>query len=355
MVNTSGLIRIWDTGSGNLLSTIESSVGRLFFSPDGSRLLALNPAGKVQVWDVTPGIKPGLQQTLDGFGSHAKALVFSPDGKGLLAGSMWSFQRWALGDDSKWRIPALSQVFNPSSQAINISADGKYLAKGGEQGSIQVWDTQNGKLLKTLSGHPTGALDGTTTGYIAVLKFHPDSKQLASGGTDRKIRLWDVEAGELLTEIDTGDEIKTSIMNFSPDGHYLAASDQGLDIQIFDLHTGQLVQKLDVFAKSFAFAPDGVTLAISAEGLPLALIDIRTGKIIQTLPTQIVALQHIFSPDGGLLATINVDDVVIWDLSKGRVALRISHRNITSLAFSLDGRQMAVGYGDGVVKVWRLP
>lgn len=110
---------------------------------------------------------------------------------------------------------------------------------------------------------------------------------------------------------------------------------------------------MNFFARSFAFGPDGVTLAISAQGLPLLLVDIRTGKIIQTLPTQTVAEKHIFSPDGGLLATINVDDVVLWDVSKGRVVLRISQRDIASLAFSPDGKTLAIGYGDGVVKVWK--
>lgn len=352
IVNTSGRIRIWETSSGKLLSTIESCGGQLFFSPDGGRLLALNPDGIVQVWDVHPEKEPKLQQTLDGFTSMVESLAFTSDGKALLVGSPRSFQRWSLSDGSNQRSPALSLVFNQSSQAFDISADGKYLATGAEHGSIQVWDTQSGKLLQTLSGHPTGAMDGTTDGYIAVLKFHPNSKQFASGGADGKIRIWDVETSQLLKELDTENTIRTTLLSFSPDGHYLAASDENSPIQLWDLSTGQRAQQLNFFARSFAFGPDGVKLAVSAEGLPLSLVDIRTGNIIQTLQAQFIALQHTFSPDGSLLATINVDDVVIWDISKGRVVLRISQRGIASLAFSPDGKRLAIGCSDGTVHLW---
>jgi WD40 repeat protein len=62
-----------------------------------------------------------------------------------------------------------------------------------------------------------------------------------------------------------------------------------------------------------------------------------------------------FSPDGKLLATGGDDQVVkIWDLAtlKEQADLEGPTHSITSLTFSADGRALASGCADGVIRLW---
>jgi len=70
---------------------------------------------------------------------------------------------------------------------LALSSDGKTLASGDAEGTIQVWDVTAGKELAAFKGN---------RGWVACIAFSPDGKTLASGGADRVIRLWDVPKGK---------------------------------------------------------------------------------------------------------------------------------------------------------------
>ena len=69
--------------------------------------------------------------------------------------------------------------------ALAFSPDGKTLAIGSGEGSIQVWTLDpNHKIQTIFTGHQ---------GSIHVLMFSPDGKTLASGSADGTILLWDMK------------------------------------------------------------------------------------------------------------------------------------------------------------------
>jgi WD40 repeat protein len=66
---------------------------------------------------------------------------------------------------------------------LAFSPDGKLLASGSSDRTIKLWDVATGKERATLRGH---------AGEVSSVCFSPDGKVLASGGDDRTIKLWDV-------------------------------------------------------------------------------------------------------------------------------------------------------------------
>ena len=66
-----------------------------------------------------------------------------------------------------------------------LSPDGKILASGSSDKTIKLWDVATGREIRTLSGH---------THWVNSVAFSPDGKILASGSWDGRILLWDVEA-----------------------------------------------------------------------------------------------------------------------------------------------------------------
>lgn len=81
------------------------------------------------------------------------------------------------------------------------SEDGKFLYTSGKEGSIIKWDLCTGKKLstvhkkRTLKGKQKADPDGHTD-EIWTLALSSDGKYLASGGKDRLIGVWDVESAD---------------------------------------------------------------------------------------------------------------------------------------------------------------
>lgn len=68
-----------------------------------------------------------------------------------------------------------------SIMTICVSADGKALASGGEDKKLKIWGLESGEELGTMSGHANS---------IKAIRFSRDSKQIASAGDDKSIRIW---------------------------------------------------------------------------------------------------------------------------------------------------------------------
>jgi WD40 repeat protein len=79
-------------------------------------------------------------------------------------------------------------------QAVAVSPDGRWLATGGDDSLVTIWDFKTGKKLKTFGGH---------RGAISALRFSPDGAKLLSGSTDKSIRVWDLAWDKLFARIQT--------------------------------------------------------------------------------------------------------------------------------------------------------
>lgn len=107
------------------------------------------------------------------------------------------------------------------------SEDGKSLYTAGKEGSIIKWDLHTGKKLftvykqRSVKGKQKEDLNGHTD-EIWALALSSDGKYLASGGKDRVIGVWNVEKADAITWVKgfTGhrDSISVSLFTFGLDG-----------------------------------------------------------------------------------------------------------------------------------------
>ncbi|WZO99090.1 hypothetical protein EP7_000683 [Isosphaeraceae bacterium EP7] len=159
-------------------------------------------------------------------------------------------------------------------------------------------------------------------GVGSILSMSPDGRTLATArlradmDESTHVRLWDVATGSLVRTFDDGEFVYK--LSFSPDGGTLAAV-RGTLVG-WDLVSGELsglTKAVGPFVTSMAFAPDGSSLAVQQGSGKIALIDTTDGHVRAAFNyLQPAALA--FSPDGRRLAVAAEERVTVWDIGTRR-------------------------------------
>lgn len=247
-------IKIWDADTGALIKTLTGHSGNvrsIAFSPDGNRLASGSDDFTIKIWDTGSG---ALIKTLEGRTGFVYSVVFHPDGRRLASGNGdWNGGWLTVWDlDAGVPLKSVSQLLPILSVAF--SRDGNNLASGGFDKTIKVWDTSTLTLLKTLSGH---------TDWVRSVAFSPDGRTVASGSEDKTIRLWDLSTERCRNTLNGHSDSVWSIA-FSPSGRSVASGSADRTTKLWDADTAGLLKTLDGHSDdvdSVAFSPNGCKLA----------------------------------------------------------------------------------------------
>ncbi len=246
------------------------------------------------------------------------------------------------------------QAHTAAVQALAFSPDEQTLATGSWDGTIKLWNLENGALLWM----------GQHSGSIHRLVFTPDGRALVSGGDDAAIRLWDISTGKHLQTL-SGQSSAVYALACSPDGSLLASGSFDGSIQLWQMQRAQAAQPGTAMGTltghsdlvwSLSFAPDGRTLASGSFDRTVKLWDVESLEVRETLAGHTAPVNAVvWSPDGSLLASGSRDQTIwLWDVERGnyRTALHGHTAVVHALAFTPDGRSLLSGSEDGTLRVW---
>jgi hypothetical protein len=146
---------------------------------------------------------------------------------------------------------------------------------------------------------------------------------------------------------------------FSPDGSLLAVARGLADVEVWEVGSEGLRAVIDgarvasISHRSVAFAPDGKTLAVALRQNGLMLWDVSGhGRPFTTTEIRPTAL--VYSPDGARMGLIPSPEqtALLWDLKRERTQVLYRSDRATDLVFSPDSRLLAVGCGDGWLRLY---
>jgi WD40 repeat protein len=172
-------------------------VGTIAWSPDGKHLAAYyfglfsNQTNEVNdtvsgvfVWETHNGTVIGKYETnhyplLEGpNGYGGKFLSWSPDSRFLAVVNQTEIQ---IIDANSQRIFTTYHGHVSQVQALAYSPDGQYIASGGYDWTVQVWESATGVLRFLYQGH---------TGVVRDLAWSPNGKDIVSCGDDGTVQVW---------------------------------------------------------------------------------------------------------------------------------------------------------------------
>lgn len=220
------------------------------------------------------------------------------------------------------------------------------LASGSDDGTISIWNTVEGKLVKRLRGHK---------GAINAVAFSDANMRLASASDDYTVRLWDVTEVEDSVFRGYPDSTNIKWLTVSSDNRYVAIS-ESWTTRIWDTVTADEAGRLEgfLFGGPPTFSSDSKQLALvvlsfsypcpSRLGTVITIWNIATGSR-EVYSEENREVRFIaFSPDGKRLASLSESSVVVWDLATKEKFNRLEGRFHAEkqISFSPDGKTLVL-------------
>jgi WD40 repeat protein/serine/threonine protein kinase len=329
-------------------------------SPDGQHLLTLGSEGALKLWSLP---EMAHVRTYESGPSSWSASAFRSDGQ------EFSVHQTGLGV-VRWRlsspIPLATYPLETGDEgnAVVYSPDGRYLVAGAAGGAIYQWEINGGRLMRTLTSESK---------IVHSMAFSPDGRWLVSAGDSGRIQIWDWARGEVnhtleahLTNLQAGTQGALRVA-FSPDGSLLASSGCDATAKLWSAGDWTLRNTLTGHKKKVVgvqFSPDSTLLATHSER-GVKLWDTQTGM---EQPNWIRCDQNIrravFQPDGRHLVTVeDLARATLWDLDapESGAFLKGHTSEVNAVRFSPDGRYLAssaghwLSGGDSRVLIWEMP
>lgn len=326
-----GRLCLWDVEKGHLLwmtrtefiqkGTEYYNLQEFYWSKDGRFVVTKSHNGTYQSWDSTTG------KILDVSGKRPDIMLIAEQpGKLPVNKDVEDFNVSNPKTKEVFKVKSFSRTAN----VYDLSHDGRLFAEGGSWGNaaIKLTEIKTGES-RFLDGHP---------GVVKAIAYSPDGRYVAVGGSDKNVYVFDV-ANRALAKTLAGHTRPLTSIAFSPNGKIVLSASKDSVLKAWNWQEGKLLRDFKSAEDSFgiqsvAFSPDGKYVLTTSDRVEFRLWDAERLQIIRSFKTReryestsgqmtigydaVPVSSAVFTKDGKRIVSGHVDGTVrIWDCSQG--------------------------------------
>jgi WD40 repeat protein len=352
------ILRIFDTEQDKFIYESpqfkDTKIKDLKFDPKAPYLYVSLTNGNVQVYDY---VKFELKKEFKESVFATQCLTSHPNGEIIIMANIGIIRFYNVK-----RKKTFKELGGKVSQIVNMAYDpnGDYMAVATGKATIQIWDLKLNKPISTIMG-------------FFPCQFTPDGKHLIAQQSNINMGLWNVETGELDSELPTMYMMQKSVC-VSPDGKYIAGGGMDMSVRVWDAQSKKVIAQLMPHVgiiNAVDIHPTQPWVAVATYGTSnpedatLKVWDFKSKKLIKEFTDQMIVSSDVkFSPDGKYMAASAWDKSIIIRETEGWTITKklTGHTNvITSIDFNKDGTVLvsggannAVDAFDNSVRFWKV-
>jgi len=302
-------------------------------------------------------------KVLSGHEHKINYLSFSHDSKYLASGGWDNTVRL-------WNLETFTEVHelkghNDWVREVCISYDNEYILSGSQDGTFFIWELISGKLKskvdispKEFSSKIFPEFERKYKNAVCAVTFSQDRKYAAIGSSDSFIRIYELESMQLIHTL-KGHNGSVFYIVFGKNDEIMVSGSFHEELIVWDTKTFRPIKVLDEkngYNGSFQLFQDNKFL-VNTGNCVINVWDILKGNIIRTIPVQCDLQSVQLTPDEKYLITCAEDHTVkIWDFETEKELWTYYNPKpeVADCKISPDGKYLAVATPESNILIWEI-
>ncbi len=346
-----GTVRLWEVANRQQqgIFSYDNEMIVLAVSPDGTQIASGTWEGSIQIWDAASGRRLADLTEHPMETGYVTQMEWSPDGRYFASADnegnalVWNPESWEVEHRFTHEGQIGCTTWSPDSRRLALC--------GYDDGVLRVWEVANESEVMVLTEHEYG---------VNTAVWSPDGSRLLTGDGNGDMRMWDGDNGRLTRIVA---DLQSPIVEiiWLPDGNQALVLDDSATVSVWDVNRDEMVRDMREHTDamwSLVWSPDGETLAAASADGTIRVWRPRQREAMTIFRAHEYGVFGLdWSSDGGQLISVGGEnqtklwDTADWQLLEVLNNSEVIPSSVTSLDLSPDGSYLAMGDVDGGVTV----